>query len=167
MTDKKRRQRGTRTHGGGTQKNRRGAGNRGGRGEAGRRKHEIHGKAPLGKTGFTRPPELQEEVREVDLQTLDEEAPFLAAQGLAEETEFGYRIDARDVAEDGHEADVVKVLGSGQVRHQLEVVADDFTESAAERIEGEGGDAVLSERGEARAAEAEEAEEAKDDTAEE
>ena len=164
MTDKKRRQRGTRTHGGGTQKNRRGAGNRGGRGEAGRRKHEIHGKAPLGKTGFTRPPELREDVREVDLQTLDEEAPFLVAQGRAEETEFGYRIDARDVAEDGHDADVVKVLGSGQVRHQLEVVADDFTEAAAERIEAEGGDAVLSKRGQARAAEAEEA---KDDTAEE
>ncbi len=163
MTDKKRRQRGTRTHGGGTQKNRRGAGNRGGRGEAGRRKHEFHGKSPLGKTGFTRPPELQEDVVEVDLQTLDEEAPFLAASGVAEETEYGYRIDARDVVEDGHAADVVKVLGSGQVRHQLEVVADDFTDAAAATIEAEGGDAVLSDRGQTRA---EEAEEAKDDNSE-
>ena len=33
MTSKKRRQRGSRTHGGGTHKNRRGAGHRGGRGD--------------------------------------------------------------------------------------------------------------------------------------
>ena len=41
MTDKKRRQRGSRTHGGGSQKNRRGAGNRGGRGRAGRENPDL------------------------------------------------------------------------------------------------------------------------------
>ncbi|MFB6082520.1 MAG: uL15m family ribosomal protein [Halanaeroarchaeum sp.] len=146
MTSKKRRQRGSRTHGGGTHKNRRGAGNRGGRGRAGRDKHEFHNYEPLGKSGFKRPEKAREEVLEVSVQKLDEDIALLAADGVAEETEFGYRVDARDVAEDGWEADVVKVLGGGQVRSQLEVTADAFTDQAAALIEEAGGDAIVSER---------------------
>jgi len=141
MTDKKDRQRGSRTHGGGSQKNRRGAGNRGGRGDAGREKHEFHGTDPLGRSGFTRPPEVQDEVAVIDVGRLDEDAPLLAADGLAEETGDGYRIDARDVVEDGHEVDAVKVLGGGQVRRELEIVADAFSDSAVELIEDAGGSA--------------------------
>ena len=153
MTSKKRRQRGSRTHGGGTHKNRRGAGNRGGRGNAGRDKHEFHGQEPLGKHGFTRPEKVQEEVLTVDVRELDEDLALYAADGIAEETDDGYRLDARDVVEDGHEADVVKVLGGGQVHASLEVIADDFSESARELLEGAGGNAVLTEHGEAREAE--------------
>ena len=114
MTSKKNRQRGSRTHGGGTHKNRRGAGHRGGRGRAGRDKHEFHNYEPLGKHGFTRPDSVQDEVREVTVQELDENAALYAADGLAEETGDGYRIDARDVADDGYDADVVKV-GEGPI----------------------------------------------------
>lgn len=163
MTDKKRRQRGTRTHGGGTQKNRRGAGNRGGRGNAGRSKHQIHGQEPLGKHGFTRPPAVREEVREVDLRTLDERAPEFAAEGVAEETDDGFRVDARDVVDDGHEVDVVKVLGRGQARRSLAVTADAFSETAVERIEAAGGEAILSERAQV----ADEADEHPDEPADE
>jgi large subunit ribosomal protein L15 len=148
MSDKKKRQRGSRTHGGGTHKNRRGAGHRGGRGRAGRDKHEFHNYEPLGKHGFTRPDAVQDEVCEVPIQSLDENAALYAADGLAEETDGGYRIDARDVADDGYDADVVKVLGDGQVRNELSVVADAFTASAVEKIESAGGDADLSERAE-------------------
>ncbi len=162
MTSKKRRQRGTRTHGGGTHKNRRGAGHRGGRGRAGRDKHEYHNYEPLGKSGFKRPAKAQETVREVRLQTIDEDIALLAADGLAEETDFGYRVDARDLAEDGWEADVVKVLGGGQLRSQLEVTADAFTDSAREQIEAEGGDAIVSERAAEDETELEEDEERED-----
>jgi large subunit ribosomal protein L15 len=148
MTDKKKRQRGSRTHGGGSHKNRRGAGHRGGRGAAGRDKHEFHNHEPLGKSGFTRPDKAIDEVRTVGVRTLDEDAPLLAADGVAEETDEGYRIDAREVVEDGHEADVVKVLGGGQVRGELTVVADDFSESAREKIEAAGGTAKLTDRAE-------------------
>ncbi|GGL50768.1 uL15m family ribosomal protein [Halocalculus aciditolerans] len=148
MTSKKRRQRGSRTHGGGTHKNRRGAGHRGGRGRAGRDKHEFHNYEPLGKHGFTRPDKVQDDVAEISVQELDENAVLYVEDGSAEETDFGFRIDARDVVEDGHEVDVVKVLGDGQVRNQLEVTADAFSASAVELIEEEGGDAVLSERAE-------------------
>jgi large subunit ribosomal protein L15 len=146
MTSKKRRQRGSRTHGGGTHKNRRGAGNRGGRGRAGRKKHEFHNYEDVGKSGFKRPQSVKQEVLEIDLQTLDEDAALFAADGLAEDTDDGFAIDARDVVEDGHEADVVKVLGSGQLRQALTVTADAFTESAAAQLEDAGGEAVVSER---------------------
>ena len=98
MTNKKKRQRGSRTHGGGSQKNRRGAGNRGGRGAAGRKKHEFHQYGPLGKTGFKRPEKTQLEVREVTLRDIDEDVLLLVEDGLAEETDGGYRVDARDLA---------------------------------------------------------------------
>ena len=163
MTDKKRRQRGSRTHGGGTHKNRRGAGHRGGRGAAGRSKHEFHNYEPLGKHGFKRPEDAKTEVLEVTVQKLDEDAALYAAEGLAEEDGDAYVFDARDVVEDGYEADVVKVLGSGQVRGELRVTADAFTAGAVELIEEAGGEAVLSERAEV----AEEPEDTSDDEADE
>jgi len=150
MTDKSKRQRGSRTHGGGTHKNRRGAGHRGGRGDAGRDKHEMHNHPPIGKSGFTRPEKAQDDVATVEVKTLDEDAALLAADGVAEETDGGYEIDARDVVEDGHEVDVVKVLGGGQVRNELTIVADAFSDGAREKIEAAGGTTELSDRGEQR-----------------
>ncbi|OYR57489.1 uL15m family ribosomal protein [Halorubrum halodurans] len=155
MTDKNRRQRGSRTHGGGTHKNRRGAGHRGGRGAAGRAKHEYHNYGPLGKHGFKRPEDSKTEVLEVKAQKLDEDAALYVADGLAEEDDGAYVVDARDVVEDGHDADVVKVLGGGQVRRELHVTADAFTAGAVEGIESAGGEATLSERAEEAADEAE------------
>ena len=165
MSDKKRRQRGSRTHGGGSHKNRRGAGHRGGRGRAGRDKHEFHNYEPLGKSGFDRPQKVKRDVETINVRTLDEDAVVLAAEGVAEETGDGYRIDARDVVEDGHEVDAVKLLGGGRVHNELEVVADDFSEDAAAALEDAGGEAVLSERGKELAAEAED--EADKDTTDE
>lgn len=145
MTDKKDRQRGSRTHGGGTHKNRRGAGNRGGRGRAGRDKHEQANYPDKGKQGFTRPQATERDIVEVTIRELDEEAPLLAAADLAEETSDGYRIDARDIAEDGYQVDAVKVLGGGQVRHTLTVVADEFTQGAIDLIEDAGGETIVPE----------------------
>ena len=162
MTSKKRRQRGSRTHGGGTHKNRRGAGHRGGRGRAGRDKHEFHNYEPLGKHGFKRPQSVQETVLEIDVQKLDEDAALYAADGLAEETDGGYELDVRDIVDDAWDADAVKVLGGSQIRNELTVTADAFTATAVELIEESGGSAVLSERGEAREA----ASESEDETEE-
>jgi large subunit ribosomal protein L15 len=148
MTSKKRRQRGSRTHSGGSHKNRRGAGHRGGHGRAGRDKHEFHNYEPLGKHGFKRPQAVQEEVLTIDVQKLDEDAVVYAADGLAEETDGGYELDVRDIVEDGYEADAVKVLGNGQVRNELTVVADAFSASARALVEEAGGEAVLSDRAE-------------------
>ncbi|ELY48062.1 uL15m family ribosomal protein [Natronorubrum sulfidifaciens] len=147
MTSKKRRQRGSRTHSGGTHKNRRGAGHRGGRGRAGRSKHEFHNYEPKGKHGFKRPHGIRKDVAEIDVQKLDEDAILYVADGQAEETDDGYKLDARDIVEDGHEVDIVKVLGSGQVRNTLEITADAFSAAAEEKLEAAGGEAIVSERG--------------------
>ncbi|WP_324757006.1 uL15m family ribosomal protein [Haloarcula sp. GH36] len=152
MTSKKRRQRGSRTHGGGSHKNNRGAGHRGGRGAAGRDKHEMHNYPPLGKSGFKRPQKVQEEVETVDVRELDEDAALLAADGVAEQDGDTYHIDVREVVEDGHDVDAVKVLGAGQVRNELSLVADDFSEGAREKIEAAGGETELTERGQERQA---------------
>jgi large subunit ribosomal protein L15 len=145
MTSKKKRQRGSRTHGGGSGKNRRGAGHRGGRGAAGRDKHEHHLHEPLGKSGFSRPEKSQEEVATVEVRELDEDAPLLVDEGLADETDSGYWIDARDVVDGADDADTVKVLGGGQVRSQLTVVADEFSDAAEQKIEEAGGSVALTE----------------------
>ncbi len=142
MTDKKRRQRGSRTHSSGSGKNRRGAGHRGGRGNAGRSKHEIHGQDPLGKHGFTRPESLVDDVATVNVGQLDEDATELAQLGLAEEADDGFVIDAREVVDVSTDIDRVKVLGGGQVTHTLEVIADEFSASAERKLEAAGGSAI-------------------------
>ena len=146
--DSKKRGRGSRTHGGGSQKKRRGAGNRGGRGDAGRKKHESREHPPLGKHGFKRPQKVVEETETVNVGDLDRGIRGLVEDGVAEESGDGYTVDARDVVEDGHEVDLVKVLGAGQVYNELEIVADAFSADAEEALEAAGGEAVLSDRGE-------------------
>jgi large subunit ribosomal protein L15 len=153
MTSKKNRQRGGRTHGGGSQKNRRGAGHRGGRGRAGRSKHEFHNYPSKHKSGFKRPDRVQDDVAEVDVQTLDEDAALLAAEGLAEAEDGGYRVDVREVVEDGHEVDFVKVLGNGQVRTELHLLVDAVSDAAREKVEAAGGSVELTATGEALVAE--------------
>ena len=152
MTSKKRRNRGSRTHGGGSHKNRRGAGHRGGRGKAGSRKHEMHHYGPWAKHGFTQPEEVQDNVAEVRVQKIDEDAALLAAEGVAEAEGDGYRIDVRDVVEGGHDddVDVVKVLGDGQVRNELHLLADAFSDAAAGKVEAAGGSVELTVSGKQR-----------------
>lgn len=144
MTTKKRRQRGSRTHGGGSHKNRRGAGHRGGRGRAGRDKHEQQNYEPLGKDGFTQPNPV--EFDEITVRELDENVALWVEEGVAEQTEFGYRIDARDVVEESPDSAGVKVLGNGRVRQELVVIADEFTDPAVQQIEEAGGRALTSDQ---------------------
>lgn len=142
MTDKKRRQRGSRTHGGGSGKNRRGAGHRGGRGNAGRSKHEIHGQEPLGKHGFTRPEAVRDTVATVNVGQLDQDIPDLLELDLAEETADGIELDARTVLDVDDDIDQVKVLGGGRVTTALHVIADDFSASAEAKLVDADGSAI-------------------------
>lgn len=134
--DSKKRGRGSRTHGGGSQKKGRGAGNRGGRGDAGRKKHESANHPPIGKSGFKRPQKIVEEVEVSNVGDLDRSIETLVEGGVAEETDEGYEVDAGALGVD-------KVLGSGQVRNPLVVRADDFSDTAVEKIEEAGGEAVV------------------------
>ncbi|MDY6774960.1 MAG: uL15m family ribosomal protein [Halobacteria archaeon] len=133
--DSKKRGRGSRTHGGGTQKNRRGGGNRGGRGDAGRDKHEKFSHPDLGKHGFQRPQKVQKEVATADIGEIDQKVYELVDEGVIEETDDGYEVDADEIGVD-------KILGGGQVRNSLVVRADDFSDSAVEKIEEAGGEVI-------------------------
>jgi large subunit ribosomal protein L15 len=155
MTSKKRRQRGSRTHSGGSHKNRRGAGHRGGRGNAGRSKHEFHNHEPLGKSGFKRPEKAQEEIAEVDVRELDEDATLLAAEDLADVQDGAFHIDLREVVDEAEDADYVKLLGGGQVRNELVLTTDAVSDTAREKVEAAGGAVEVTEAGEERQAEPE------------
>lgn len=150
--DSKKRGRGSRTHGGGSQKKRRGAGNRGGRGDAGRKKHESANHPPIGKSGFKRPQKVVEEVEVSNVGDIDRKIDDLVDEGVAEETGDGYEVNAEALGVD-------KVLGSGQVRTTLTVYAEDFSDSAVEKIEEAGGEAVVTAEEEEEAEENEEEQE--------
>ncbi len=138
MTSKKRRQRGSRTHGGGTHKNRRGAGHRGGRGRAGRTKHNMHGYEPIGKSGFTRHGTSATQLATVSLGELD---AAVAAAIAAGDRDAGAGPHAVEAAEHVDGA-AVKVLGGGQVHHPLAVTASSFSDSAVAKLEAAGGEAI-------------------------
>jgi large subunit ribosomal protein L15 len=147
--DSKKRGRGSRTHGGGSQKNRRGAGHRGGRGDAGRKKHEYANHPPIGKSGFKRPQKVIDEDEVSNVGDIDRRIDTLVEEGVAEETDDGYEVDVGTLGVD-------KVLGSGQVRNTLVVRADDFSDSAVEKIEEAGGEAVVTSEDEPEESEQEE-----------
>lgn len=140
---KSRGQRGSRTHGGGSSRNRRHSGDKGGKGQAGSHKHhwikvktqETH---HFGKYGFKRPPQLQKEVDTINVGELDECVDELLEDGLAEEEDDEIVINASELGFD-------KVLGRGQVTNQLRIIADDFSESAERKLEDAGGVAVKGE----------------------
>ncbi len=133
---KKKRGRGSRTHGAGSQKNRRGGGNKGGRGKAGRKKHERTKRPQLGKYGFK--PSKKEEKNTVNISDIDMNIEELTKDEIADKTEKGYEIDASQL-------DIDKVLGGGQVKNTLIVHADEFSSSAINKIEEAGGKAIQKE----------------------
>jgi large subunit ribosomal protein L15 len=136
--------RGSRTCGGGTHKNRRGAGNRGGRGFSGGCKHHFvkyllmgrHIGKPFGKHGFK--PKVEKELAVMNIGEIDEKIEELIASGVAKRE--GDIIEVR-----ASELGVDKILGGGQVRNKLVVIAKEFSERAIEKIEEVGGKAVVEE----------------------
>lgn len=136
--NKRSKYRGSRTCGGGTHKNRRGAGNRGGRGRAGQRDHRfshfyLRGEISNGKHGFVNKTSVP--VSAIDVGDIDQMIEALVSEGFA--TREGDLITL-DVTEIGIE----KVLGGGQVTHRMSISARAFSERARAKIEEMGGQAM-------------------------
>jgi large subunit ribosomal protein L15 len=135
-TNKRSKYRGSRTCGGGTHKNRRGAGNRGGRGRAGINAHHFvkwykeMGGPVFGKDGFSNSSEIT--VTVIDIGIIDQIIPSLLAQGIAKNEGDVIVINATDMGID-------KVLGSGKVTKKMNISAQAFSESAKAKIEKMGG----------------------------
>jgi len=135
-TNKRSKYRGSRTCGGGTHKNRRGAGNRGGRGRAGINAHHFvkwykeMGGPVFGKNGFSN--SSQSTVRVIDVGIIDQIIPSLLAQGIAKNEGDAIVINTADMG-------IEKVLGSGKVTKKMNISAQAFSESAKAKIEKMGG----------------------------
>ena len=135
-TNKRSKYRGSRTCGGGTHKNRRGAGNRGGRGRAGINAHHFvkwykeMGGPVFGKDGFSN--SSQTTVTVIDVGIIDQIIPSLLAQGIAKNEGDVIVINTAAMGID-------KVLGSGKVTKKMNISAQAFSESAKTKIEKMGG----------------------------
>lgn len=133
--------RGSGTHGHGSSKKRRGAGSRGGRGDAGLGKKAKHKKIQgirgehLGEHGFNRPPKVVEEVATINLQEIDRRIEDFVEAGVAEEDGDGYVFDAEAAGYD-------KVLGGGELRGDIDIKAEAFSERAREKVEEHGNEAI-------------------------
>lgn len=137
--------RGSGTHGHGSSKKRRGAGNRGGRGRAGLGKKAKHKKIQakkkgghLGEKGFTRPQKTVEETVVINLRDIDQRIDEFVAQGYAEESGNGYVFDAEEAGFD-------KVLGTGRLTKSIDIKAAAFSSVAQTKIEDAGNQAILTE----------------------
>ncbi len=139
-TNKRTKYRGSRTCGGGTHKNRRGAGNRGGRGRAGINAHHFvkwymeMGRPVFGKDGFYN--QTSTDVITIDVGALDQIIPSLLAQGIAKQEGDAVTVNVTDMG-------IEKVLGSGQVTKKINILASSFSETAKAKIEKMGGKALV------------------------
>ena len=137
--NKRSKYRGSRTCGGGTHKNRRGAGNRGGRGNSGGCKHHfvrvyLNQGYVYRKMGFR---SLKLPVDAViDVSELDQMAQYLVKTGRAQESDGVILIDANELG-------IEKILGGGKVTQKLHVTAKAFSEQAVTKIEAQGGQTVV------------------------
>jgi len=129
--------RGSKTHGGGSMKKRRGAGHRGGRGNAGSGKkgdckkpsYEKNSKH-LGKHGFTS--KSRSKHRTINLTTLQ----ISANKNLIKKSGSVFSINLTELG-------YSKLLGSGKVADKFEIIVNQASEKAVKKIEAIGGKVTL------------------------
>lgn len=133
--------RGSREHGRG-KKGGRGAGLRGGRGNAGAHKHKrvTYEVKRFGKTGywgknnigFKRPEEVVSALETLNVSDVDEMAPAWVAAGQASEANGVITVDLAKM-------NVDRLLGGGQVRRKLAITVDTAAKTAVEKVKKAGG----------------------------
>lgn len=133
---KTRKYRGSKTHGGGSMKKRRGAGSRGGRGRAGSGK-KGDAKKPsywkdwtLGKYGFTN--SIQRKISKINITDLEHQVPALLAAGKATDKAGVITLDLKSLSID-------KLLGTGRVTKKYSVTVEQASASAVKKITSAGG----------------------------
>jgi len=137
--------RGSRTCGGGCSKKRRGAGHRGGRGNAGSGKEkkqkytwfQKYKPNHLGKYGFQRADFLRSDMLAINVSFLDQNLEVMGSKGALE---YEDDMPVVDITKIGFE----KVLGSGKITRPMIVKAPFFSERARSKIEKAGGKAISS-----------------------
>lgn len=134
--------RGSRTCGWGGAQKHRGAGSRGGRGNAGSNKHKkswFSKYAPdhFSREGFKRPKAVTREIKAINVGRIDEHIDEWVKSGYAKKgKDKKYVLGLTDLGYD-------KLLGSGRVTHPLAITVGACSESAKEKVEGAGGEVVI------------------------
>jgi large subunit ribosomal protein L15 len=144
MTVNKRRKvvkyRGSMTHGGGSKKKRRGAGNRGGKGMAGtgkrsdNKKPSIWGRKYFGKKGFTS--KNVKDIKEVNIIYLEGNISKLTSDAVNKENGV-FAVDLKKLGFD-------KLLSKGKVTNKYKITVPYASKNAIEKIKSVGGEVILS-----------------------
>ena len=150
--------RGHTTHGGGHRKKRRGAGSRGGRGNAGTGKRAGHKKAgrkiEMGQHGFVRR-RTAKHVKCINVGELTSAfTERLLAAGKIDKKSNMLHIDLGKLGYD-------KLLGTGTIGLKLRIEVEQCSAKAAEKVKAAGGEVITSERTETEETAAEKEEDGK------
>ena len=136
MVSRTSKHRGGRTHGRG-KKAGRGAGLRGGRGNAGLHKHKWmttvkYSSGHFGRHGFKRPQSVVADKITMNLSELEQSLQRLAEEGAATEKDGQWTVDLTKLGID-------KLLGSGRIGTPVAVRVPEASIKAKEKLEGAGG----------------------------
>ena len=132
------------THCTGCRKNKRGSGQRGGKGMAGTGKRadqkktlilKLYGHGYFGKQGITSRSLAKDKRDRINLETIQSNLQNMVKQGLVKKTSKGYEINL-----EGY-----KILGTGQVKEKLIIKAKEASQSAIDKIQKAGGEIQLPE----------------------
>ena len=139
MVSRTRKMRGSRTHGRG-KKHGRGAGGRGGTGNAGLHKHKFksmikYDPEHFGRHGFTRHAMLHE-VAVINLDELGQRLPELESRGHVKRAAGAVEVDLTS-------AGINKLLGGGRVAASLRITVAAASERARAKVEEAGGKVLL------------------------
>lgn len=141
MPSRTKKLRGSRTHGRG-KKHGRGAGGRGGTGNAGLHKHKFkwmikYDPMHFGRHGFTRHAQI-ESVAVINLEELVARVPELEAAGHAKKSGAGFEVDLTA-------AGIDKLLGGGRVGSAFTIKVAQASEQAKAKVQEAGGHVLLPE----------------------
>lgn len=136
MVSRTKKFRGSRTHGRG-KKAGRGAGLRGGRGNAGLHKHKwisVVKYCPdyFGHHGFKRPQSVVTDKITVNLSEVEQSLPALAKDGFAMQKDGKWTVDLTKMGID-------KLLGSGRISIPISIKVPEASASALEKLKAAGG----------------------------
>ncbi len=131
--------RGGRTHGKGI-KGGRGAGQRGGRGNAGLGKHKwikVVKDDPnhFGPKGFTRPKGLTKEENVINIYEVEDRMDSLIENGFAEKSGSFYEVNLNEAGYD-------KLLSGGKARLQMKIKVSNTSERAVSKVQESGGEII-------------------------
>ena len=134
--------RGSRTHGRG-KKSGRGAGKRGGKGNAGLLKHKYisiikYDPDHFGRHGFKRPQKIKKDEKAINVGHLEERIDLMVEEKTAKMAKDAIEIDLTSMGID-------KLLGGGSVTKTMKITVAKASQKAIEKIEEAGGRVELAE----------------------